>query len=73
VKKYISLSKLSRGLYYRNKWAVQICKRDKALTVQDSSTQIFKQYRSHLKILGDRRVTWGKFHTVGAKMLGSTM
>jgi hypothetical protein len=34
-------------------------------------TQIFQKYRSHLQILGTRRVTWSKFHTEDWQILGA--
>jgi hypothetical protein len=37
-----------------------------------SSPQIFQNPRSHLKILGAKRVTRGKFHTEDPKILGAT-
>ena len=31
--------------------------------------QILQKYRSHIKILGAKRVTWSKFHSVGLQIL----
>ena len=34
---------------------------------------IFQKSKSHLKILGARRVTWSKFHTEDPQILGATI
>jgi hypothetical protein len=36
-------------------------------------TQIFKNSKSHLKILGARKVTWSKYHTEYPKILDATV
>jgi len=35
--------------------------------------QIFQKYRSHLKVLGTRRVTCSKFRTEDTQILGDTV
>jgi hypothetical protein len=43
------------------------------LMVYDRGAQIFQKSRSHLKILGARRVTWSKFRTEDPQILGATV
>ena len=36
-------------------------------------SRILQKPRSHLKILGTRRVTWNQFHTENPQILGATL
>jgi hypothetical protein len=53
--------------------SIKISQKTKQSTVYARGAQISQQSRSHLKILGARRVTETKFHTEDPQILGVTV
>lgn len=64
------MKQISFAVYYTHTWCLDNHRRKKKVLITiGKGAQIFKKCRSHLKILGARRVTWCKFHIKDSQTL----
>lgn len=59
------------SLVYKYKSQVQVAVIDGEIMIKYMGAQILQKYRSNLKILGARRVTWSQFHTEDPQLVGA--